>query len=190
MLRTKRQAPDIRAAEKSGVQILDYAYGVDIKKDERLSVYPTLMGEDHNQLGILRPSNNQKIEETKPVNFDKDNQSVYAKVWASTKTWLFEQSEFVKSMKNWALKTHVFYSSEGECSPKIQSGSSRLHNSRNCDSQGSNINSKTSVKVSPFKGTWISSSSLKMVKNWGPCIILDNELNHPDSKSAEELFHS
>ena len=81
-LREKRQVDDdgdIHAAEKSGVHVFDYAYGVDMKNNPlHLSVYPTLMGEDHNQLGILRPSN--KVEETKPVNSDKDNQSAYAKV--------------------------------------------------------------------------------------------------------------
>ena len=72
--RQKRQVGgDIKAAEKSGVNVLDYAYGVDLKTESKLAVYPTLMGElddpqsnfggsnsgqdsnnpfgDHNQLG-------------------------------------------------------------------------------------------------------------------------------------------
>lgn len=98
--RQKRQVNngDLRAAEKSGVNVLDYAYGVDLKTGSKLSVYPTLMGDildqqqnggqnqfnggqnqfdqfgsgqnDHNQLGILRP------QDSGSDNF----QSAYAKV--------------------------------------------------------------------------------------------------------------
>jgi len=85
--RQKRQVGgDIKAAEKSGVNILDYAYGVDLKSQSELSVYPTLMGElldeqnafggntghrnpfdDHNQLGILREGSNQASATEKPL---------------------------------------------------------------------------------------------------------------------------
>ena len=79
--RQKRQVGgDIKAAEKSGVNVLDYAYGVDLKTESKLAVYPTLMGElddpqsnfggsnsgqdpnnpfgDHNQLGTNHNQNN------------------------------------------------------------------------------------------------------------------------------------
>ena len=72
---------------------MDYAYGVDLKSQSELSVYPTLMGElldeqnafggntghrnpfdDHNQLGILREGSNQASATEKPL------QSAYSRV--------------------------------------------------------------------------------------------------------------
>ena len=96
LVRGKRQTNN-QAAEKSGVPIFDYAYEANLVKGRiarnHLSVYPTLMGEDgdelkpdensfqprqnqnsfqnfqdHNQLGILRDDNQLK------------QQSAYARV--------------------------------------------------------------------------------------------------------------
>ena len=94
--RQKRQVrADLRAAEKSGVKVLDYGYGADLNTESELSIYPTLMGElldeqnafggnnghqnqntfdDHNQLGILREGSNQASATEKPL------QSAYARV--------------------------------------------------------------------------------------------------------------
>jgi len=97
--RQKRQVGgDIKTAEKSGVNVLDYAYqyGVDLKTESKLAVYPTLMGElddsqsnfggsnsgqnqnnpygDHNQLGILRESSSQGSSNNQPP------QSAYSRV--------------------------------------------------------------------------------------------------------------
>merc|ERR1719483_1771866 len=84
--REKRQVglADIKAAEKSGVNVLEgaYQYGNDLKSESALSVYRTLMGEDqqslgggnngqngrensnsyddHNQLGVLRESSSNQ----------------------------------------------------------------------------------------------------------------------------------
>merc|ERR1719464_862607 len=88
--REKRQVglADIKAAEKSGVNVLDraYQYGNDLNSESALSVYRTLMGEllydddesfgdgnngengrensnsydDHNQLGVLRESSSNQ----------------------------------------------------------------------------------------------------------------------------------
>merc|ERR1719464_351558 len=81
--REKRQVglADIKAAEKSGVNVLDraYQYGNDVNSESALSVYRTLMGEllyddddgengrensnsydDHNQLGVLRESSSNQ----------------------------------------------------------------------------------------------------------------------------------
>lgn len=92
--RVRRQVPfgggDIKAAEKSGVNVLDYAYGVNLKQGpSQLSVYPTLMGEemdyldtnfqqqnqfqDHNQLGVIRQSGGQSSKSS------TSQQSAYAK---------------------------------------------------------------------------------------------------------------
>jgi len=93
--RQKRQVrADLRAAEKSGVKVLDYGYGADLNTESELSIYPTLMGElldeqnafggnnghqnqnafdDHNQLGILREGSNQASATEKPL------QSAYAR---------------------------------------------------------------------------------------------------------------
>ena len=94
-VRAKRQSGDIRAAEKSGVPIFDYAYGSGpAQGPSHLSVYPTLMGEDdndqnkflsssqsrnqnsfqdHNQLGILRSQSHDSDPQ-------KSFQSAYARV--------------------------------------------------------------------------------------------------------------
>ena len=95
--RQKRQVrADLRAAEKSGVKVLDYGYGADLNTESELSIYPTLMGElldeqnafggnnghqknqnafdDHNQLGILREGSNQASATEKPL------QSAYSRV--------------------------------------------------------------------------------------------------------------
>merc|ERR1711971_1492350 len=81
--REKRQVglADIKAAEKSGVNVLDraYEYGNDLNSESALSVYRTLMGEllyddddgqngrensnsydDHSQLGVLRESSSNQ----------------------------------------------------------------------------------------------------------------------------------
>ena len=93
-MRGKRQTPE----EKSGVPVFDYAYEANLVKGRiarnHLSVYPTLMGEDgeelnqdknlfthqnqnsfqdHNQLGILRSQSHDSDPQ-------KSFQSAYARV--------------------------------------------------------------------------------------------------------------
>ena len=90
---------DIKAAEKSGVNVLEgaYQYGNDLKSESALSVYRTLMGEDqqsfgggnngqngrensnsyddHNQLGVLRESSSNQGNSNA-----QSGQSSYARV--------------------------------------------------------------------------------------------------------------
>ena len=103
--REKRQVglADIKAAEKSGVNVLDraYQYGNDLNSESALSVYRTLMGEllydddesfgdgnngenerensnsydDHNQLGVLRESSSNQGNSNA-----QSGQSSYARV--------------------------------------------------------------------------------------------------------------
>jgi len=99
--REKRQVglADIKAAEKSGVNVLEgaYQYGNDLKSESALSVYRTLMGEDqqsfgggnngqngrensnsyddHNQLGVLRESSSNQGNSNA-----QSGQSSYARV--------------------------------------------------------------------------------------------------------------
>ena len=109
--REKRQVglADIKAAEKSGVNVLDraYQYGNDLNSESALSVYRTLMGEllydddesfgdgnngqngrenlnsydDHNQLGVLRESSSNQGNSN-----GQSGQSSYARVSFETLT--------------------------------------------------------------------------------------------------------
>ena len=99
--REKRQVglADIKAAEKSGVNVLEgaYQYGNDLESESALSIYRTLMGElydddqqsfgsgsngqnsnsydDHNQLGVLRESSSNQGNSNA-----QSGQSAYARV--------------------------------------------------------------------------------------------------------------
>ena len=112
---TRGNAPE--ASEKSGVPVFDYAYEANLVKGRiarnHLSVYPTLMGEDgeelnqdknlfthqnqnsfqdHNQLGILREENkykNQSANSKVITQLNRKNKKKKKKTLFSSQNYIF-----------------------------------------------------------------------------------------------------